>query len=360
MSGNSLGNNFRITTCGESHGGGVGVVIDGCPAGLKISSGDIQEELDRRRPGQNHITTSRQELDRVEILSGIFNGKTIGTPIAMLIRNKDANSDDYKNLKEQFRPGHADFTYEKKYGIRNWAGGGRASARETIGRVAAGAIAKQFLRKKCGIEIVAAVSQVGNVVAKVGDEFSRSDVEKNIVRCPDNKKAEEMISLIESIQSEGDSIGGVIRCVARNVPIGLGEPVFDKLSADLAKAMISIPAAKAFEIGSGKNCLSMKGSEHNDIFEPDGDGGIEMSSNNAGGVLGGISNGQDIVVTVTFKPVSTLFKPQMTVNKSGEAVKLQMKGRHDPCVVPRAVPVVEAMMALVLADHELRNRGAQL
>lgn len=360
MPGNSFGHSFRISTWGESHGGGVGVVVDGCPAGVEISVEEIQKDLARRKPGQSHITTGRQEADQVEIVSGVFEGTTLGTPIAMFVRNKDANPKDYENLKEQFRPGHADFTYEEKYGLRNWAGGGRASARETIGRVAAGAIAKKFLAMKHGIEIVACVSQVGEIAAEVDDGFSMDDVEKNIVRCPDEKKAEEMIAAIEAVQSEGDTIGGVVKCVARKVPVGLGEPVFDKLEADLAKAMMSLPATKAFEVGSGKSCLSMKGSEHNDIMEPDGNGGVQMKSNNAGGILGGISSGQDIVISLTFKPVSTLFKKQMTVNKSGEAVELHMKGRHDPCVVPRAVPIVEAMMALVLADHELRNRGAKV
>lgn len=360
MAGSSFGENFRISTWGESHGGGVGVVLDGCPAGIEIDIEEIQNELSRRRPGQSHITTGRDELDKVEILSGVFEGKTLGTPIAMLVRNKDANSSDYDVLKEQFRPGHADFTYEKKYGLRNWAGGGRASARETIGRVAAGAIAAKFLKLKHNVEIVGCVSQVADIKGNIGIDFEREDVEKNVVRCPDEENAEKMIKAIEQVKVEGDTLGGVVTCIAKGVPVGLGEPLFDKLSADLAKAMMSLPAAKAFEIGSGKECLEMKGSEHNDVFESDGNGGISTATNYAGGILGGISNGADIVVRVTFKPVSTIFKKQQTVDKEGREVELEMKGRHDPCVVPRAVPIVEAMMALVLADHELRSRGSKI
>lgn len=361
MPGNSFGQMFRISTWGESHGGGVGVVIDGCPAGVKIDLAAIQKDLTRRRPGQSHITTGRQEMDQVEILSGVFEGISTGTPIALLVRNKDANPSDYEVLKKAYRPGHADFTYDQKYGRRNWQGGGRSSARETIGRVAAGAIAKEILRKTVGVEVLSCVEQVGSIKAKVdADDFEMTAVEQNIVRCPDQDVAAEMIKKIEEVKRAGDTIGGVVLAVAKGVPTGLGEPVFDKLSADLAKAMISLPATKAFEIGSGKDCLAMLGSEHNDVFVAGKNGETITTTNNAGGILGGISNGQPIVLRVTFKPVSTIFKPQMTMDKDGNEVELEMKGRHDPCVVPRAVPIVEAMMALVLVDHLLRQRSAQL
>jgi chorismate synthase len=359
MSGNSFGQIFRISTWGESHGGGVGVVIDGCPSGVAINLGIIQKELDRRKPGQSQITTQRDEADEVEILSGVFMGKTLGTPIAMLVRNKDAKSEDYENLKTQFRPGHADFTYEQKYGIRNYAGGGRASARETIGRVAAGAIAKEYLSQKHGVEIIAFVSQIAHLKAQIGEKLNAAQVDQNIVRCPDQAIAKEMIKLIEETAQKGDTIGGLVTAHIYGSPVGLGEPVFDKLEADLAKAMMSLPATKSFEIGSGRECLNMLGSEHNDIFESFENGILKTKTNHAGGVLGGISNGEDIVFHIAFKPVSTIFQVQETLDIHGEKQELKMKGRHDPCVVPRAVPIVEAMAALVLADHDLRNRAAK-
>lgn len=360
MLGNSFGTLFKIVTFGESHGGAIGAIIDGCPAGLKLSEKDIQPELDRRKPGQSKITTQRKEKDKVQILSGVCEEKALGTPILLLIKNKDANPKDYLKLKDKFRPSHADFTYFKKYGIRNWQGGGRASARETAARVAAGAIAKKILREKTDTEILAFVSQVGDYEAKVDiKKVKLKDCEKNIVRCPDQKMAQRMIKLIENVKKLGDSVGGIVTLVARNVPIGLGEPVFDKLSADLAKAMFSIPAVKAFEIGSGKDCLHMFGSEHNDIFYSK-KGKICTKTNNSGGIQGGISNGEDIILKVTFKPTATISKKQETVNLKGKKVEIQGKGRHDPCVVPRAVQVMEAMAGLVLVDHYLRNLGSKI
>jgi chorismate synthase len=356
--GNTFGQLFRVTTFGESHGGGIGVVIDGCPPKIEISEADIQCELDRRRPGQSKITTQRKEEDRCEILSGIFEGKTLGTPIAMLVRNQDARPEAYAEMKEAFRPSHADFTYEAKYGIRNWQGGGRASARETIGRVAAGAIARKVLRTfYAEIDIVGYVMQVHEVVAKIDKSNVKSeDVYANIVHCPDSAAAKVMIDLIERVRGEGDSLGGVIECVVRGVPPGLGEPVFDKLEADLAKAMLSLPATKGFEIGSGFSATRMRGSEHNDPFEMRGDR-VRTSSNNSGGVQGGISNGEEIYFRVAFKPTATIAREQQTVTAAGEETKLAARGRHDPCVLPRAVPMVEAMAALVLCDHALRQRA---
>jgi chorismate synthase len=357
---NTFGQLFRVTTFGESHGGGVGVVIDGCPPRVQIAEADVQRELDRRRPGQSKLTTQRKEEDRCEILSGVFQGKTLGTPIAILVRNKDARPEDYSEIARKFRPSHADYTYEAKYGIRNWQGGGRASARETVGRVAAGAIAKKILCTfYAEFDLVVYVAQIHDVAAKIDRSTVRmKDVEKNSVRCPDAAAAKRMISLIERIRDEGDSVGGVVECVVRGVPPGLGEPVFDKLEADLAKAMLSIPAAKGFEIGSGFAAAQMQGSQHNDAFEIR-DGRIRTKTNNSGGVQGGISNGEDIYFRVPFKPPATIALQQKTVTSSYQRAKLAVRGRHDPCVLPRAVPIVEAMAALVLCDHALRQRAIQ-
>jgi len=358
---NSFGQLFRVTTFGESHGGGIGVVIDGCPPKIDVSEADIQRELDRRRPGQSKITTQRKEEDRCEIVSGIFNGKTLGTPIAILVRNQDARAEDYVEMAKKFRPSHADFSYEAKYGIRNWQGGGRASARETIGRVAAGAVAKKILSiLYSNFEILAYVAQIHKIVAKINrSSVKMKDAEKNAVRCPDVAAAKRMESLIGQIRDEGDSVGGVIECVVRGIPAGLGEPVFDKLEADLAKAMLSLPATKGFEIGSGFAATHMRGSEHNDPFEMRG-GKIRTATNNSGGVQGGISNGEEIYFRVAFKPTATIAHEQKTVNISLEQTKLSARGRHDPCVLPRAVPIVEAMAALVLCDHALRQQAIGL
>ncbi|MFQ5459077.1 MAG: chorismate synthase [Myxococcota bacterium] len=354
--GSTLGRNFRVTTWGESHGGAVGVVVDGCPARLPLALKDIQADLDRRRPGQSRITTQRKEEDAAQILSGVFEGKTLGTPISILVWNKDTKPEDYLDIKNAFRPSHADFTYQAKYGIRNWMGGGRASARETVGRVAAGAIARKLLKVRAKTEIVAYVKRVQAIEAPVNpSKVKRADVERNIVRCPDPATAEKMIRLIEKIRKQGDSAGGVVELVARNVPAGLGEPVFDKLEADLAKALMSLPASKAFEIGSGLAGTFMLGSEHNDPFVKRG-GRVRTKSNRSGGVQGGISNGEDLVVRVAFKPTATIMKPQQTVDARGRKVMLAARGRHDPCVLPRAVPMVEAMVSLVLADHLLRQQ----
>jgi chorismate synthase len=354
--GSSFGQLFRITTFGESHGGGVGVVVDGCPPNIPLTAAEIQRELDRRRPGQSKITTQRNEKDRCEILSGVFEDRTLGTPIAILVRNEDARPEAYVDLKETYRPSHADFTYEAKYGIRNWQGGGRASARETVGRVAAGAIALQVLRTLYPeLEIIAYVIQVHDISAEVdASRVRRSDVEKNLVRCPDQAAAGKMISLIEQMRESGDSVGGVIECVARGVPPGWGEPVFDKLEADLAKAMLSLPATKGFEIGSGFSATRMRGSEHNDSFEVRRNR-VRTATNRSGGVQGGISNGEDIYFRVAFKPTATIARQQRTVTRAGEHTQIAAGGRHDPCVLPRAVPMVEAMCALALVDHALRQ-----
>ena len=356
--GNTSGQLFRVTTFGESHGGGIGVIIDGCPPRIEISEAEIQRELDRRRPGQSKLTTQRKEADRCEILSGVFEGKTLGTPIAVLVRNKDVRPEDYSEIARKFRPSHADYTYEAKYGIRNWQGGGRASARETIGRVAAGAIAKKILAALyTDFEVVAYVTQLHELAAQIDrSTVEIEDVEKNIVRCPDNAIAKKMISLIETVRDEGDSVGGVIECVARGIPTGLGEPVFDKLEADLAKAILSIPAAKAFEIGSGFGATQMRGSQHNDAFETRA-GQIRTTTNNSGGIQGGISNGEDIYFRVAFKPPATIALKQKTITISKDETELAVRGRHDPCVLPRAVPIVEAMAALVLCDHALRQNA---
>lgn len=354
----SFGQLFRITTWGESHGGGVGVVIDGCPPRLELSEADIQRELDRRRPGQSAIVTPRDEADRCQILSGVFEGRTLGTPISILVMNKDARPEAYTEMKEAYRPSHADFTYEAKYGIRNWQGGGRASARETIGRVAAGAVARKVLEKIApGFGLIAYVSHVYDVTATIErGAVTQEFVEANSVRCPDAAAAEKMIEAIEKARADGDSLGGVIECVVRRLPAGLGEPVFDKLEADLAKAMLSLPASKGFEIGSGFASTRMKGSEHNDAFEVR-DEKVRTTTNNSGGVQGGISNGEDIFFRVAFKPPSTISREQKTVTTSGDETTLAARGRHDPCVLPRAVPIVEAMAALVLCDHALRQRA---
>jgi chorismate synthase len=356
--GNTFGQLFRVTTFGESHGGGIGVVIDGCPPRIGICEADIQRELNRRRPGQSKLTTQRKEEDRCEILSGVFEAKTLGTPIAIVVRNKDARPEDYSEIATKFRPSHADYTYEAKYGIRNWQGGGRASARETIGRVASGAIAKKILLTLYPtFEIVAYVAQIHDVIAQIDRAaVTMKKVERNIVRCPEADAAKRMIALIEQVRDAGDSIGGVIECVARGIAPGIGEPVFDKLEADLAKAMLSIPAAKGFEIGSGFAATRMRGSQHNDPFEMR-DGKIRTRTNNSGGVQGGISNGEDVYFRVAFKPPATIALPQKTVTSSKQKSKLAARGRHDPCVLPRAVPIVEAMAALVLCDHALRQRA---
>ena len=353
--GNSFGHLFRITTFGESHGGGVGVIIDGCPPRLEISEAEIQVDLDRRRPGQSKITTPRKESDTCEILSGVFEGKTLGTPIAILVRNQDARSQDYDEMAVKYRPSHADATYDAKYGIRNWKGGGRSSARETIGRVAAGAIAKKILYQVAGVEIIGYVKRIQNLEGMVDpNTVTLEQVESNIVRCPDADCAEKMIDLIDQIRRNKDSIGGVVECVARNVPMGLGEPVFDKLEAELAKAVMSLPASKGFEIGSGFEGTLLTGSEHNDEFYLDETGKLRTRTNRSGGVQGGISNGENIIIRAAFKPTATIGKEQNTVSNAGEETTLAAKGRHDPCVLPRAVPMVEAMVAIVLCDHLLR------
>jgi chorismate synthase len=356
--GNTFGHLFRITTFGESHGGGVGVVIDGCPPRLAITPAEIQFELDRRRPGQSKIVTPRKEDDQCEILSGVFEGQTLGTPIGILVRNKNTRPQDYDEMALAYRPSHADATYDAKYGIRNWQGGGRSSARETIGRVAAGAIAKKILKQVGGVEIVAYVKRIQNLEATIdSNTVTLEQVESNIVRCPDAECAERMIDRIEEISKAGDSVGGEIECVVRGTPKGLGMPVFDRLEADLAKAVMSLPATKGFEIGSGFAGTRLTGSEHNDEFYRDEQGEIRTKTNNSGGTQGGISNGENILIRVAFKPTATIRHPQQTVTQSGETTTLVGKGRHDPCVLPRAVPMVEAMVALVLCDHLLRHHG---
>ena len=351
---NSIGQLFRLTTFGESHGTAIGGVVDGCPAGLCLDVEAIQKELDRRKPGQSSITTARKESDTVQILSGVFEGKTTGTPIGFMIPNEDQRSKDYSNLKEVYRPSHADFTYDSKYGFRDYRGGGRSSARETANWVVAGAIAKQLLKS---VNIQAFVSSIGeDFVMKPYKELNFSKIEDNLVRCPDEEVANRMISAIEQAKVEGDSLGGTITCVAQGVPVGLGEPVFDKLHVRLGQAMLSINAVKGFEYGSGFCGAKMKGSAHNDSFLEGG----KTTSNLSGGIQGGISNGMDVYFRVAFKPTATIMKEQNTINQKGEAVKLQAEGRHDSCVVPRAVPVVEAMTAMVLADFYLLNKNAKI
>jgi chorismate synthase len=352
---------FRISTWGESHGGGVGVVIDGCPPLVPLSEEEIQRNLDRRRPGQSEIVTPRNEQDRCRILSGVFEGRTTGTPISVLVMNKDARPEAYSEMETAFRPSHADYTYQAKYGIRNWQGGGRASARETIGRVAAAAVAKKVLGiLHPELEILAYVKAIHLLEAAVDPAVVKFDeIETNIVRCPDAAMAQRMIDLIKQMRSSGDSVGGVIECVIRGVPPGLGEPVFDKLEADLAKSMMSLPATKGFEIGSGFAGARMTGSEHNDPFEMR-DGVVRTTANRSGGIQGGISNGEPIFFRVAFKPTATITRTQQTVSTTGENVELAARGRHDPCVLPRAVPMVEAMAALVLVDHALRQRAQRI
>ena len=350
MAGNSFGNLFKLTTFGESHGTAIGGVIDGCPAGLHLDMDAIQNEMNRRKPGQSEIVTQRKEPDTVEFLSGIFEGQTTGTPIGFVIKNANQKSKDYSHIKDVYRPSHADYTYHKKYGVRDYRGGGRSSARETACRVVAGAIAKQFLKD---VKIHAFTSSVGKInINKPYQELDFSKIESNAVRCPDEVIANKMIARIKDIRKEGDTIGGTVTCVLQNVPIGLGEPVFDKLHAELGKAMLSINAVKGFEYGSGFCGVEMKGSEHNDIFNPDG----STKTNLSGGIQGGISNGEDIYFRVAFKPVATIMQKQDTIDTKGNVLEMQGKGRHDPCVVPRAVPIVEAMAALVLADYTLLNK----
>lgn len=356
--GNSYGKIFSITTFGESHGAGVGVVIDGCPAGLVIDETFIQAELDRRKPGQSRLTTQRKEPDRLQVLSGVFENKSTGAPIALFIANEDARSKDYAHLAETFRPSHADFTYEKKYGHRDYRGGGRSSARETAARVAAGAVAKLLLRD-AGITIQAFVSRIGDIETAPYAQLDLSQAESNIVRCPDPAAAEQMIALIDSVRKDRDTIGGVVTGVIRHAPAGLGEPVFDKLHAELGKAMLSINAVKGFEYGSGFAGTRLRGSAHNDAFINEANT-IRTRTNFSGGVQGGISNGEDIYFNVAFKPVATIMQDQDSVDLEGNPVVVEGKGRHDPCVVPRAVPLVEAMAALVLADFMLRNKSSRV
>ena len=350
MAGNSFGKLFKLTTFGESHGVAIGGIIDGCPSGIKLDFVAIQNEMNRRKPGQSKIVTQRKEPDTVEFYSGIFEGVTTGTPIGFVIHNTNQKSKDYSHIKDVYRPSHADYTYDQKYGVRDYRGGGRSSARETASRVVAGAIAKQFLSQ---IKINAYTSAVGDIkLGKAYQDLDLSNIESNVIRCPDNETAERMIDRITEVKKQGDTIGGVITCVIQNVPVGLGEPVFDKLHAELGKAMLSINAVKGFEYGSGFEGSKMLGSAHNDIFNEDG----TTTTNLSGGVQGGITNGMDIYFNVAFKPVATTLQKQQTINSSGETVEMQGKGRHDPCVVPRAVPIVEAMAALVIADYALLRR----
>ncbi len=359
MAGNSIGKIFVLSTFGESHGQAIGGMIDGCPAGLTISTELIQRELDRRKPGQSSISSPRKESDQVQILSGIFDGRSTGSPIGFIIENEDARSKDYSHIEHSFRPSHADFTYQAKYGHRDYRGGGRSSARETACRVVGGAIAQQFI-DQYGIRVSAYVSQVGKT--KMDVEYKNLDfskIDSNIARCPDSAFADQFIAQIEAARKDGDSLGGVISCVVQGMPVGLGEPVFDKIHADLGKAMLSINAVKGFEIGSGFEGASMKGSEHNDAFELR-DGETRTTTNRSGGVQGGISNGEDLVMRIAFKPVATIMKDQQSLSDQGEEITIQGKGRHDPCVLPRAVPIVEAMAKLVIADHILRLRSSRI
>src|SRR5882724_4926988 len=354
---NTFGHVFRVMTWGESHGGGVGVVVDGCPPRLELTEADIQPDLDRRRPGQSSIVSPRKESDRVQILSGTFEGKTLGTPISMWVRNEDARPEAYTEMATKFRPSHADYTYQAKFGIRAWPGGGRTSARETIGRVAAGAIAKKILRERYGVEVLAYVNQVQKISAEVDPtKVKFSDVESNIVRCPDQIVAAKMIRLIEKMRSEGNTVGRIVTGVARGVPTGWGEPVFDRLEADLAKAMLSLPASKGFDIGSGFGGITPTGLEHNDAFRAKS-GKVFTTTNRSGGIQGGISNGETIFFRTAFKPVATVMHEQDTVDTDLKNTTLKGRGRHDPCVLPRAVPMVEAMTALVLVDHAFRQKA---
>jgi chorismate synthase len=355
MSGNTFGKIFKISTWGESHGPGIGVVVEGCPAGLPLKVKDIQKELDRRKTGQSKVTTSRKETDEVRILSGVFQDKTTGTPIGLWIENQDADSSKYEIIKDRFRPGHADFTYLMKYGFRDYRGGGRSSARETAGRVAAGAIAKKLLARR-KIKVIGYSKQIGLIVAK---KIDFKEIEKNIVRCPDNQAAEEMVDHIMKLRKKGDSTGGIVEVIAQGVPAGLGEPVFDRLDADLAKAVMSIPAVKGVEIGIGFEAATLSGSQCNDTFTKSGEK-IVTKTNNAGGILGGISNGMDIVLRLVVKPTSSILKEQDTVTIDGKKSKIRVEGRHDPCVSPRAVPIAEAMVSLTLIDHLMRNEHSRL
>lgn len=352
---NTFGHIYKLTTFGESHGAGIGGVIDGMPSGIEVDLDFLQSELDRRKPGQSALTTARKEGDKVEILSGVFEGKTTGCPIGFLVRNENQHSNDYDNMRNVFRPSHADYTYQTKYGIRDHRGGGRTSARETIARVVGGAFAKMVLRQH-GINIVAYTSQVGNIALDgTYKDYDFSEIEKNPVRCPDLQKADEMAQLISEVKADGDTIGGIITCVIQGCPVGLGEPVFDKLHAQLGAAMLGINAVKGFEYGEGFAGVTARGSEQNDIFVPDGKGGITTLTNHSGGIQGGVSNGQDIYFRVAFKPVATLLREQTTVDKDGNATTLKARGRHDPCVLPRAVPIVEAMAAMVILDNFMLN-----
>ncbi len=356
MAGNMIGKLLRLTTFGESHGTGIGGILDGFPAGIEVDLSLVGRDLMRRRPGQSHLASPRKEPDAVEFLSGIFNGKSLGSPIAFMIRNKDSRPEDYAHLENLYRPSHADYTYEKKYGLRDHRGGGRASARETAARVVGGALAKMLLNKD-NIQVQAWVSQIGPIQAAVQkDKVTARKVEASFVRCPDEEASDAMINFIEGLKASGDSTGGLITCLIKGVPAGIGEPVFDKLQASLAHAMLSINAAKGFDFGSGFEAPAMKGSEHNDAFVKDQTGKVTTRTNFSGGMQGGISNGQDIYFRVAFKPVATIQKDQDTVDREGNPVRLSAKGRHDPCVVPRAVPIVEAMAALVIADHVLLNK----
>ena len=356
--GNTFGNLFKLTSFGESHGSMIGGIIEGCPAGLEINKGLIQKDLDRRKPGQSKVTSPRKEDDKVQLLSGIFEGKSTGTPIGFLIPNINSKSQDYSNIKDVFRPSHADYTYEEKYGLRDYRGGGRSSARETACRVVAGSIAKQLLNNY-GIKISAYVSSIGNIFADEKNMDLNKDYDSNIVRCPDNDASEKMINLITELKSKGNTVGGQIKCIINGVKPGLGQPVFDKLHADLGKAMLSINAVKGFEYGSGFSGSKMTGSVHNDEFIVE-NGNVSTKTNNSGGIQGGISNGEDIYFKVAFKPVATIMSKQNSIDKEKNNVELSVKGRHDPCVVPRAVPIVESMAAIVLADHLLRNRTSKL
>ena len=355
MSGSSFGKLFKITTWGESHGRGLGVVIEGCPAGLPIKESEIQLELNRRRTGQSKVTTTRKEGDQIQIMSGVFKGKTTGTPISLLVENEDADSSKYELIKDLYRPGHADYTYDMKYGFRDYRGGGRSSARETVGRVAAGAIAKKLLARE-RIKIIGFTRQVGKHIAK---NIDYREIENNIVRCPDNKIAEKMINSIMRARKKGDSLGGVVEVIAQGVPAGLGEPVFDRLDADLAKAVMSMPAVKGVEIGVGFQSAIMTGSECNDVFVMKNKK-VTTATNNAGGILGGISNGMDIVIRLVVKPTSSINKAQDTVTQQGKKAEIRVEGRHDPCVAPRAVPIAEAMVAITLIDHLYRAKSARL
>ena len=354
----TFGTLFRISTWGESHGGGVGVVIDGCPPRLPLSEADIQPDLDRRRPGQSEIVTPRKEEDTCTILSGVFHGFTLGTPISIMVRNTDARPEAYREMETHYRPSHADFTYQAKYGVRNWEGGGRSSARETIGRVAAAAVAKKVLKTLFpDLEILAWVSAIHDIEARVNPvAVAAAAIEANPVRCPDAEAAASMVERIKQVRGEGDSVGGIIEAVIRGCPVGLGEPVFDRLEADLAKAMLSLPATKGFEIGSGFSGARLRGSEHNDPYKMES-GRVRTTSNRSGGVQGGISNGEPVHFRVAFKPTATISREQATVTVSGQDSTIAARGRHDSCVLPRAVPMVEAMAALVLCDHVLRQRG---